>query len=192
MGPLQPRLYPTCDSQTTSTHMPDPFVHITVSVLALWLFYNKKYRHYALYLFPLAVFPDIDHLIPNEHRMLFHNLFILVPVISAALYARFKTKNTALYHVMCIASFLLLSHLLLDFFTDAGMPLLYPLVATKYCFTYEILLNHGSVTLIPEPPAAFVQSEVWGILLVGIALPLVLFIKKHVLFAKSHDIEAGG
>ncbi|MGZ4934171.1 MAG: metal-dependent hydrolase [Halobacteriota archaeon] len=172
--------------------MPDPFVHITVGVLALWLFYDKKYRHYALFLFPLAVLADIDHLVPNEHRVLFHNLFILLPVIGIALYERFKAKNVALYHIACIASFLLLSHLMLDFFTDAGVPLFYPLVAIKYSFTNEILLTHGSVVLIPEPPAAFVQSEVWGILLVGITLPLVLFIKKHVPFAKSHVMDADG
>ena len=83
--------------------MPDPFVHIIVGVLALWLFYDKKYRHYAIFLFPLAVLPDVDHLIPNEHRMLFHNLFIILPVIGIALYERYKAKNVALYHIACIA-----------------------------------------------------------------------------------------
>ncbi len=171
--------------------MPDPFVHITVGVLALWLFYNKKYRHYALFLFPLAVLPDVDHLIPSEHRVLFHNVFILLPVIGIALYERFKAKNMTFYHVACIATFLMLSHLMLDFFTDAGVPLFYPFVATKYSFTYQILLAHGSIMLIPEPPAAFVQSEVWGVLLVGITLPLVLFIKKRVLLAKRYVVGAG-
>ncbi len=172
--------------------MPDPFVHITVAVLALWLFYNRKYRHYALVLFPLAVLPDIDHLIPNEHRVLFHNLFILLPIIGIALYERFKARNITHYHVACIAGFLLLSHLMLDFFTDAGVPLLYPLVATKYSFTDQVLLTHGSLVLLPEPPAAFVQSEIWGILLVGITLPLITFLKEHVLFVKERATDARG
>src|SRR3974390_2029263 len=100
--------------------MPDPLVHVTVAVLAVWLFYDKRYRHYAFFLFPLAVLPDIDHFIPSEHRILFHNLFIILPVLCIALYARLKAKNVALYNIALIASFFLLSHVALDFFTDAG------------------------------------------------------------------------
>jgi membrane-bound metal-dependent hydrolase YbcI (DUF457 family) len=76
--------------------------------------------------------PDVNHFIPNEHRVLLHNLFIIPPVVSIALYARFKLKNIVLYNIALIASFFLLSHVMLDFFTDAEVPLFYPLATTNY------------------------------------------------------------
>jgi membrane-bound metal-dependent hydrolase YbcI (DUF457 family) len=159
--------------------MPDPFVHVTVTVLALLLFYDKKYRRYALLLFPLAVLPDVDHLIPNEHRILLHNLFILLPVLGVALYARLKAKNDGLCNIALIAGFFLLSHIVLDFFTSTGVPLFYPLIATRFGFNQEIFLIHGSLVLVSEPPAAFVQSEVLGIVLTGLILPISIFISRR-------------
>jgi hypothetical protein len=164
--------------------MPDPLIHITVAVLAVWLFYDKKYRHYALLLFPLAVLPDIDHFIPNEHRILLHNLFIILPVLAIALYARLKAKNVVLYNIALIASFFLLSHVVLDFFTDAGVPLFYPLIAAKYAFTDQLLLTHGSLALVPEQPAPFVQSELLGIILTGLIVPLSLFVVQRLPFGE--------
>ncbi len=165
--------------------MPDPFVHIIVAVSLLWLFCDKKYRNYILLLFPLAVFPDLDHFLPPFHRLLFHNIFILVPTIGLALYAHFRAKNTVLYNVALIASFFLLSHLLLDLFTGAGVPLFYPLVATTFGFTYELIIAHGSVVLIPEPPAAFVQSELLGIALTSLTLAMIVFVKNRLPFIKD-------
>jgi len=159
--------------------MPDPFIHITVAVLAIWLFYDKRYRHYALFLFPLAVLPDVDHFIPNEHRILLHNLFIILPVVGIALYARFKSKNIVLYNIALIAGFFLLSHVVLDFFTDAGVPLFYPLMTTKYAFTQQILFAQGSFMLVPERPAPFMQSEALGIVLTLLMLPISLFFKRR-------------
>lgn len=164
--------------------MPDPLVHVTVAVLCVWLFYDKKYRHYAFFLFPLAVLPDVDHFIPAEHRILLHNLFIILPTLAIALYARFKAKNVVLYNIALIASFFLLSHVVLDFFTDAGVPLFYPLIITKYAFTDQLLLTHGSLTLVPERPAPFVQSELLGIILTGLILPVSFFITKRFPFGE--------
>ena len=108
-------------------------------------FADKKYRNYVLLLFPLAVLPDLDHFLPPYHRLLLHNVFILVPTIGLALYARFRAKNDVLYNVALIATCFLLSHLLLDLFTGAGVPLSYPLSAATFGFTYELLIAHGSV-----------------------------------------------
>jgi membrane-bound metal-dependent hydrolase YbcI (DUF457 family) len=120
--------------------MPDPFVHIIVAVSLLWLFCDKKYRNYVLLLFPLAVFPDLDHFLPPFHLLHLHNIFILVPTLGLALYAHFRAKNAVCYNVALIASFFLLSHLLLDAFTGAGVPLFYPFVATTVGFTYELII----------------------------------------------------
>jgi membrane-bound metal-dependent hydrolase YbcI (DUF457 family) len=165
--------------------MPDSFTHIIVAVSLLWLFWDKKYRNYVLLLFPLAVLPDLDHFLPPFHRLLLHNVFILVPVIGLALYARFRAKNDVLYNVALIASFLLLSHLLLDLFTGAGVPLFYPFAATTFGFTYELIIAHSSVVLIPEPPAAFVQSELLGIALTSLVLAMIVFVKNRVPFQKD-------
>jgi membrane-bound metal-dependent hydrolase YbcI (DUF457 family) len=165
--------------------MPDPFVHIIVAVSLLWLFCAKKYRNYVLLLFPLAVLPDLDHFLPPFHRLLLHNIFILVPTISLALYARFRTKNAVWYNVALIASFFLLSHLLLDLFTGTGVPLFYPFVATTVGFTYELIIAHGSVVLIPEPPAAFVQSELLGIALTSMTLAVIVFVKNRLPLMKD-------
>jgi hypothetical protein len=159
--------------------MPDPITHLIVATSLLWLFWDKKYRNYILLLSPLAVLPDIDHLLPPFHRLLLHNVFILVPTISLALYARFRAKNEVLYNVALIATFFLLSHLLLDLFTGAGVPLFYPVSATTFGFTYELIIAHGSVALLPEPPAAFVQSELLGIALTSLALAVILFVKNR-------------
>lgn len=132
----------------------------------------------SLLLFPLAVLPDVDHLIPNEHRILLHNLFILLPVLGVALYARLKAKNDGLCNIALIAGFFLLSHIVVDFFTSTGVPLFYPLIATRFGFNQEIFLIHGSLVLVSEPPAAFVQSEVLGIVLTGLILPISIFISR--------------
>lgn len=165
--------------------MPDPFVHIIVAVSLLWLFCDKKYRNYVLLLFPLAVFPDLDHFLPPFHRLLLHNIFILVPTLDLALYAHFRAKNAVWYNVSLIACFFLLSHLLLDLFTGAGVPLFYPFVATTVGFTFELIIAHGSVVLIPEPPAAFVQSELLGIALTSLMLAVIMFFKNRLPFIKD-------
>lgn len=162
--------------------MPDPITPLIVATSLLWLFWDKKYRNYVLVLSPLAVLPYIDHLLPPYHRLLLHNVFILVPIISLALYARFRAKNDVLYNVSLIATFFLLSHLLLDLFTGAGVPLFYPLSAATVGFTYELIIAHGSVVLLPEPPAAFVQSELLGIALTSLALAVIVFIKNRLPF----------
>ena len=165
--------------------MPDPITHLIVAASLLWLFWDKKYRNYIFLLSPLAVLPDIDHFLPPFHRLLLHNIFIIVPTISLALYARFWAKNDVLFNVSLIATFFLLSHLLLDLFTGAGVPLFYPLSAATVGFTYELVIAHGSVVLLPEPPAAFVQSELFGIALTSLALAVIVFVKNRLLFTKE-------
>jgi membrane-bound metal-dependent hydrolase YbcI (DUF457 family) len=131
------------------------------------------------------VLPDIDHFLPPFHRLLLHNIFIIVPTVSLVLYARFRAKNDVLFNVFLIATFFLLSHLLLDLFTGAGVPLFYPLSATTVGFTYELAIAHGSMVLLSEPPAAFVQSELLGIALTSLALAVTLFVKNRLLLTKD-------
>lgn len=68
---------------------------------------------------------------------------------------------------------------MLDFFTGTGVPLFYPLMATRFGFTSEVLLTHGSLVFVSEPRGAFVQSEVLGIALTGLVLPISTFIGRR-------------
>jgi hypothetical protein len=45
-----------------------------------------------------------------------------------------------------------------------------------------LIIAHGSVVLLPEPPAAFVQSELLGIALTSLALAVIVFIKNRLPF----------
>ena len=72
---------------------------------------------------------------------------------------------------------MLLSHLLLDLFTGAGVPLMYPFAATTFGFTCELTIAHGSLVLLPEPPVAFVQSKLLGIALTSLVLATIVFVK---------------
>ena len=165
--------------------MPDPITHLIVATSLVWLFWRRSTRNYVLLMAPLAVLPDLDHLLPPFHRLLLHNVFILVPTIGLALYARLRAKNDVLFNVALIATFFLLSHLLLDLFTGAGVPLYYPFSATTFGFTYEFIIAHGSVVLLPEPPAAFVQSELLGIALTSLALAVIVFVKNRLSFERD-------
>jgi hypothetical protein len=49
--------------------MPDPITHLIVTTSLLWVFWDKEYRNYVLLLSPLAVFPDLDHLVPPYQRL---------------------------------------------------------------------------------------------------------------------------
>jgi len=162
--------------------MPDPITHLIVATSLLWLFWDKKYRNYVVLLAPFAVLPDVDHFLPPYHRLLLLNVFILVPTICLALYARFRTKNDVLYNVALVATCFLLSHLLLDLFTGVGVPLFYPLSATTFGFIYVLIVAHGSVVLLPEPPATFAQSELLGIALTTAALAVIVFVKNRLPF----------
>ena len=74
---------------------------------------------------------------------------------------------------------MLLSHLLLDLFTGAGVPLLYPLSAAKFGFTHEFAIVHCSLVLLPQQPAVFVQSDLLGIALMSLALAVIIFVKNR-------------
>lgn len=114
--------------------MPDLIVHILIPLTTLLLFYDKRYRTYVILLAPLAIFPDLDHVITTGlHRALFHNVFILVPTIGLALFF-YETRDVSdqndvgnlFYNITIIATFYLLSHLILDSF-NGGVSLFYPL-----------------------------------------------------------------
>ena len=115
--------------------MPGPLIHLGVCLVALLLYFDDRHRKYVLLLLPFAVLPDLDHLPPfYAPRLYFHNVFILVLPLAIALYA-LATKRGLLFDVGLMASFCLLSHLVLDFFVGgSGEALFYPVTTTMYGF----------------------------------------------------------
>jgi hypothetical protein len=157
--------------------VPGPLIHLGVCLVALLLYFDDRHRKYVLLLLPFAVIPDLDHFAPfYAPRLYFHNLFILAVPLAIALYAR-ATNRGRLFDVGLLASFCLLSHLVLDFFVGDGEALLYPLATTKYGFLYRPKFlfwpEFHYETLIDE----VLPKSLWsyGGLPLGIALCVVAF-----------------
>jgi len=164
--------------------MPDLLVHILIPLTALLLFYDKRYRNYVILLAPLAIFPDLDHVInASLPRALFHNVFILVPTTTLALFFH-KTRDrnnqndtgNRVYNIAIITTFYLLSHLILDSF-NGGVSLFYPFSTHRYPFVFD-LVYQGGFTFVPTigvdilDPTAFAEGI--ASLGMGVALTFVV------------------
>ena len=126
--------------------MSSPFNHIFIPVAILFLFSKKlKLNHgevIALSFF--AVLPDIDSIFFGSngiplHRVLFHNIFILIIPLLFFMFAKSKRE------VFGIIIFYFTSHLVLDMFTG-GVFLFYPIYNNAFFVRVELLLSHGSFT----------------------------------------------
>ena len=187
--------------------MPDLIIHIVIPLTALLLFYDKWYRNYVILLAPLAIFPDLDHVITASlPRALFHNVFILVPTITLVLIF-YKTRDRSnqndtgnrVYNIAIITTFYLLSHLILDSF-NGGVSLFYPFSTHAYPFVFD-LVYQGGFTFMPtigvdiKDPTAFAEgitSLGMGILLTFVAGALFSYRRReHVSFSsdflKAHN-----
>ncbi len=104
----------------------DTFAHIVIPLLVLLALRVDTKK--ALIMLPLAVVPDID-LFFRMHRMLFHNIFVLViiPLIIGLYVYKYHRKY---FPFAWIGIFYLISHLVLDLSEGIGM--LYPLTTDFY------------------------------------------------------------
>lgn len=124
------------------------FNHIFIPVVILLLF-SKKLKlnpREVVALSFFSVFPDIDaifflfNLSPATlHRLLFHNIFILVIPILCFIFVKSRRREFG------IISFYLTSHLILDMFTG-GIFLFYPFYNNVFFANVELLLRHDSFT----------------------------------------------
>ncbi|GEM_PF-954802 len=101
----------------------------------------------VLLMLPFAVVMDLDFFIPGAHRMVFHNVWIVViiPVLVILYLDRFYPKYRS-YGL--IAFFYLLSHLVLDL--ADGVALLYPFVTDFYYFEAEMFFQFIGPVPIPD------------------------------------------
>jgi hypothetical protein len=159
--------------------MSSPVIHIGVGLVALLLYFDDRHRMWALLLLPFAVLPDLDHFVPfYDPRIYFHNVFMLVPPLAVGLYG-LATKRTVLRDVGLMASFLLWTHLMLDFFTG-GEALFYPLTMKEYAFVSRPTLSREAVVLLPKSLMPYASYEVLAIVLIFLALAGILVFKKLV------------
>jgi len=159
--------------------MSSPVIHIGVGLVALLLYFDDRHRMWALLLLPFAVLPDLDHFHIAwfyDPRVYFHNVFMLLPPLAVGLYG-LATKRTLLRDVGLMVSFLLWTHLMLDYFTG-GLALLYPLRTTKFAFVRFPALSEDVVALLPKTLLPWVNYELLGIVLIFLALAGILIFKK--------------
>ncbi len=156
--------------------MPGPAIHIGVALVALLLYFDDRHRVYALLLLPLAVLPDLDHYTPfYAPRLLFHNVFMLVPPLAIAL-CGLATKRRLLFDVGLMASFCLFSHLLLDF-VQGSEALFFPLKATEYGLVHRETLAREAILILPKSLLPYASYTVLGILLCFVVFVGILFAK---------------
>ncbi len=172
--------------------MPDLIIHILIPLTALLLFYDKKYRNYVILLAPLAILPDFDHVITASlPRALFHNVFILAPTIVLALFF-YKTRDggdqndtgNRVYNMAIIATFYLLSHLILDSF-NGGAWLFYPLSTHAYSFVFDLVYHGGvfapAVGVDIKEPTGFAEG------VTSLGMGVLLTFATGVLFSYRHN-----
>ena len=130
--------------------MTSPLDHIFIPVAILLLF-SKKLKlnqREIIALGFITVLPDMDGIFfgsnsTHLHRVLFHNIFIVI--IPFLLFILAKSKH----EVFGIICFYLTSHLILDLFTG-GIFLFYPVYNKVFFAHMELLLSHSSFMPVIE------------------------------------------
>lgn len=137
--------------------MPSFLPHIVVPALVAAAFFPIR-RRTALLLAPTVWLPDVDYILPSQHRALTHSvlipLLLLVAVVAlwrsrdpTAAFWEFATRPGAPV-ALSLTSFFVASHLLMDVFAG-GVVLLWPVLDTNFYLAFEILLDTGQNTFAP-------------------------------------------
>lgn len=122
--------------------MSSTFNHIFIPIVILLIFSNmlgidpKKVAMLSLF----GILPDID--IFFLHRILLHNIFILIIPIFAYIFI----KDIKISGIIC---FYLISHIILDVF-NGGTYLLFPFYDKVFFAHTELLFRHNSTTPIMD------------------------------------------
>ena len=92
----------------------------------------------AWVLWPLTVLPDLDYFL-GLHRAAFTNVFVLLPLVGAWLYAR-RAGRPELAEWTLVGLVYLLSHFVMDTMTGGIVPL-YPLSDYTVCYYADVLVH---------------------------------------------------
>jgi membrane-bound metal-dependent hydrolase YbcI (DUF457 family) len=127
-----------------------------------------------------AVLIDLD--VFFIHHATLHNLFItaLLPLILILLAFKFENPKKTKYKTITIALFLfLVSHPILDMFTEGGIQLFYPLSTQLYNFEFGWSLGYGYV----------VSAAGIGLTIYFILILLVLFLEDFISYYKKEPVK---
>jgi len=126
----------------------DPVTHLILPLLLLLA--AKQDSRIVVPLSVFALFPDLDSLL-GPHRMVLHNLFVIVGIpLAFILIAR--VKKPSLVYPGVIVMFYLVSHIVLDM---SGVALLYPFYENAFFF-----VPHLTFTTAPSLTLDFFVD--WG------------------------------
>lgn len=165
------------------------FSHIFIPIAILLIFSDKlklDKKYIVLFSF-VGILPDLDVIF--FHRMSFHNIFVIIPILSIILAMK---KDS----IAGIIGFYYISHLILDFF-NGGISALYPFYDGIFYINAEIrssynidnmmyTLNYGIkndfVNNIAKSGNGYgiISSENFGIIILLLIIILVVFIKNKI------------
>lgn len=165
------------------------FSHIFIPLAILFIFSEKlklDKKYIVLFSF-VGILPDLDVIF--LHRMSFHNIFIIFPI----LFIMLAMKKDSIAGIVC---FYLISHLILDMF-NGGISALYPFYDGIFFINAEIrssynidgmmyTLNYGIknsfVNNISRAGNGYgiISSENFGIIVLLMIIILVSFIKDKI------------
>lgn len=168
------------------------FSHIFIPLAILFIFSDKLKldKKKIIMLSFVGILPDLDVIF--FHRMSFHNIFIILPILIIFL-VRIIEKKDSIAGIVC---FYLVSHLILDIF-NGGISALYPFYDGIFFINAEIrssynidgmmyTLNYGIkgdfVNNIAKAGNGYgiVSSENFGIIVLLIIIILTVFIKDKI------------
>jgi membrane-bound metal-dependent hydrolase YbcI (DUF457 family) len=140
-----------------SKRVPSWLPHVVIpGLVALALFPIERRR--ILLLAPLVWVPDLDYIIPEQHRAVTHTVWIPIAIFAGLLWlwrrrdpsARFGEYSTrpGAPANLTLASYYIGSHLFLDIFAG-GVVLFWPVLNTNFYYLFEIYLDTSNNTFTP-------------------------------------------
>jgi len=135
---------------------------IVVPPLVALAFFRRLPRKWVMWMAPTIFLSDLDYLVPGEHRVYTHNLFI--PVLVMLVLGLWWRKRGRLEPFMEFASrpgkpvalllmaYYMAAHSVMDVFTG-GVVLLWPISNFNYYIDFEIYLNTSTNTFEPVAEA---------------------------------------
>lgn len=157
----------------------EPLFHVILPLLILLAFFPRLNKDLVFKLLFLTIIMDFDIFIPNEHRMIFHNLLFVLVVVLIIYFLMGKVASL-------IGLYYLISHLILDL-SKFGLAFLYPFYKNLIYLNFAIFRESGkffaidfevksiAATALPEFKISYYLT--YGGSLILILLILIFIVK---------------
>lgn len=107
----------------------EPILHFLIPVLLIMAFFPRIDKKLILKLSILTIIMDFDLIIPNYHRIAFHNIFFMIAIVLLVYFIAGGLASK-------IALFFMGTHLIFDMF-EAGPALLWPIYSSLFSLIIE-------------------------------------------------------